>query len=457
MEAAQGDLLLENAAVVVSLDAGGPALQRDASILVRGGRIARIGPAQALAGSARTVIDARDRILVPGLVNTHHHFFQTLTRCLPGAQNLGLFDWLRAHYPVWSRIDPPALRSAARIAVAELLLSGCTTSVDHGYFWPNGCRLDDVIGAVAELGLRLHACRGAMSLGVSRGGLPPDAAVEADDAILADCERVIARFHDPAPGAMTRIALAPCSPYSVTPALMRETAALARRHGLGLHTHLAESREERDYCRRALGMTPVTYAESLDWLGRDVWFAHGIHIDPTERVRLGSHHCGVAHCPSSNMRLGTGIAPVRALRAAGARVGLGVDGAASNDSSHLLLEARQALLLQRAGGGAGALSPAEALHLATQGGAAVLGRDDIGRLAPGVAADIAGFRLDDPALAGGAVHDPLAALTLCPPPRADLVVVNGVPRVRDGALLDIDVAALVREHDAHARRLVTDA
>lgn len=443
-------LLLHRAAAVATFDDANRVLP-DASVLMRDGRIAAIGPAAEAGQRADSVVDVRDRVLVPGFVNTHHHFFQTLTRCLPAAQGLGLPDWLQAQYPRWARIDPPALRAAVQATAAELLLCGCTTSVDHGYFWPNGCRVDDVIAAVAPLGLRLHACRGAVSLGASRGGLPPDDAVENDDAILADCERVLARYHDPAPGAMVRIALAPCSPYSVTPALMRETATLARRHGVGLHTHLAESREEREFCRRELGVTPAGYAESLGWVGRDVWFAHGIHFDSTERLRLGHHGCGIAHCPGSNMRLATGIAPLKALREAGLRLGLGTDGAASNDASNVLAEARQALLLQRAASGAGALAPAEALSLATRGGAEVLGREDIGRLVPGLAADIAGFRLDEVALAGA--HDPLAALVLCTPARADLVVVNGVPRVRDGALVDADERELARELHRHARRV----
>ncbi|PWG63687.1 8-oxoguanine deaminase [Sediminicurvatus halobius] len=447
-------LLLRDAGAALVDTGNGPQLQRDISLLLRDGWIERIGPAAELAGHAAATIDVSRHVLVPGLINTHHHFFQTLTRCWPAAQSLGLFDWLRAQYPLWSRIDPPALHAAARVTAMELLLSGCTTSVDHGYFWPNGCRVDDVIEAVAPLGLRLHACRGAISLGASRGGLPPDEAVEEDDAIIADCERVLARYHDPAPGAMLRIALAPCSPYSVTPALMRSTAALARRHGVGLHTHLAESREERDFCRRALGTTPAGYAESLEWVGADVWFAHGIHLDATERLRLGHHGCGIAHCPCSNMRLGTGIAPVRALREAGLTVGIGTDGAASNDSSHLLQEARQALLLQRAGGGAGALTPAEALELATRGGAAVLGRPELGRLAAGCVGDIAAFRLDDPAFAGGAVHDPLAALVLSPPPRADLVLVHGMPRVRDGRLTGADPRDAVAALNGCVRRLM---
>jgi 8-oxoguanine deaminase len=403
--------------------------------------------------TADQVIDARDMILLPGLVNTHHHFTQTLTRNVPGTQDAVLFDWLRTLYPIWAGLTPEAVYVSSKIAMAELMLSGCTTSSDHTYLWPNGATLDDQIRAAQELGFRFHAARGSMSVGESQGGLPPDRVVEAEDAILRDSRRVIEQYHDPAPGAMIRIVLAPCSPFSVSPDLMRESLALARAYGVHSHTHLAETLDEERYCLATFGRRPVELAEDLGWVGPDVWHAHVVHPSGAEAERLGRTRTGVAHCPSSNMRLASGIAPVRALAAAGARVGLGVDGSASNDSSHLLAEARQALLLQRVGGDPAALTAREALRLATRGGAATLGRDDIGALAPGMAADFIGFRLDTLDLAGGAVHDPLAALLFCRPPNVALSVIDGRVRVRDGALVDVDLPPLIARHNAIARAL----
>ncbi|HEY6539642.1 MAG TPA: 8-oxoguanine deaminase, partial [Ktedonobacteraceae bacterium] len=340
-----------------------------------------------------------------------------------------------------------AIAVSTKIALAELMLSGCTTSSDHTYMWPNGSRLDDQIAAAIEMGARFHAARGSMSVGESKGGLPPDAVVEDEDAILRDSQRVIESYHDVNRYAMLRIVLAPCSPFSVSPTLMRESIRLARSYGVHSHTHLAETLDEAAYCTAEFGRTPVELAEDLEWVGPDVWHAHMVHPGAEEITRLGRTQTGVAHCPSSNMRLASGIAPIRRLWEAGARVGLGVDGSASNDSSHLLAEARQALLLQRVTGNPAALTAKEALWLATRGGAATLGRDDIGYLAPGMAADFIGYRLDTLDLAGGAVHDPLASLVFCHPPKVDLSVINGRVRVQDGQLVDVDLPVLIERHN----------
>jgi cytosine/adenosine deaminase-related metal-dependent hydrolase len=428
----------------------------DGAILLRDNVVEAVGPTSQLTAQADEVVDARGLVLLPGLVCTHHHFFQTLTRNVPEAQEAELFDWLVAHYPIWARLTPEAMRVSTEVAIAELLLSGCTTAADHGYVWPNGARVDDQIVVARELGLRFHASRGSMSRGRSQGGLPPDEAVEDEAAILRDSERVIAEHHDPARYAMTRIVLAPCSPFSVTPELMRATAELARKHeNVHLHTHLCETVDEEKYCVEEYGRRPVDFAESVGWTGPDVWFAHAIFMAREEFVRLGARRTGVAHCPTSNMRLGSGIAPVLAQRDAGMRVGIGVDGSASNDSSHMLDEARHAMLLQRVAHGASAMTAREALRLATRGGAEVLGRDDIGSLAPGMAADLIGVRVDGLATAGGSVHDPLASLVFCRIPNVDLNIVNGRIRVRDGRLIDIDVPSLVARHERAARALLS--
>ena len=428
----------------------------DGAVLLRDNVVEAVGPTSQLTAQADEVVDARGLVLLPGLVCTHHHFFQTLTRNVPEAQDAELFDWLVAHYPIWARLTPEAVRVSTEVAIAELLLSGCTTASDHGYVWPNGARVDDQIVVARELGLRFHASRGSMSRGRSQGGLPPDEAVEDEAAILRDSERVIAEHHDPARYAMTRIVLAPCSPFSVTPELMRATSELARKHdGVHLHTHLCETVDEEKYCVEQYGRRPVDFAESVGWTGPDVWFAHAIFMARDEFVRLGARRTGVAHCPTSNMRLGSGIASVLAQRDAGMRVGLGVDGSASNDSSHMLDEARHAMLLQRVAHGASAMTAREALRLATRGGAEVLGRDDIGALAPGMAADLIGVRVDGLATAGGSVHDPLASLVFCRIPNVDLNIVNGDIRVRDGRLIDIDVPSLVARHERAARALLS--
>jgi len=445
--------LIRNAAVIATFD-DNDTLLHNASIRIRDNRIDAIGSADEVTGPADEVIDASGHILIPGLVNTHHHFYQTLTRNLPAGQDSNLFNWLVAHYPIWARMDAHAIDSSTRVAIAELMLSGCTTAADHTYVWPNDARVDQQIHAAAEMGMRFHASRGAMSVGESQGGLPPDHAVENEDFILADSQRVIETYHDAEHGAMTRIVLAPCSPFSVSTDLMRETAKLARHYGVHMHTHLAETLDEDHYCREQFGQTPVEYAEANDWVGEDVWFAHMVHPHAAEVDRLGRHHCGVAHCPSSNMRLASGVAPVLALQQAGARVGLGVDGSASNDCSHMLGEARQAMLLQRLHNGPHALSARDTLRLATRGGAEVLGRNDIGHLTPGMAADIVGYRLDTLPLAGGAVHDPLAALVFCLPPRVDLSIINGHLRVHRGELLGVDLNAIVQRHNAIATQLV---
>ncbi|HKP52841.1 MAG TPA: 8-oxoguanine deaminase [Chloroflexia bacterium] len=446
-------LLLKHATLLVTMDDAGTLLE-DGGIYVVDNAIRQVGSTSELPQNADIVIDARGMVVLPGLVNTHHHFYQTLTRNLPAAQNANLFTWLVTHYPIWAGLTPEAIYVSSKIAMAELVLSGCTTTSDHTYIWPNGSRLDDQVRAAQEMGMRFHAARGSMSVGESGGGLPPDSVVEDEDAILRDSRRVIEEYHDPARYAMLRVVLAPCSPFSVSPDLMRESLSLARSYGVHSHTHLAETLDEEAYCVETFGRTPVELAEELGWVGIDVWHAHMVHPSASEVERLGRTHTGVAHCPSSNMRLASGIAPVRRLVGAGARVGLGVDGSASNDGSHLLAEARMAMLLQRVGGDPTAMSAPQALHLATRGGAEVLGRDDIGYLAPGMAADFVGYRLDTVGMAGGAVHDPLAALIFCQPPNVDLSVINGKVRVQEGRLVDVDLPPLIERHNAIAAALV---
>ncbi len=445
--------MFRNATLVATFDAD----ERELAggwILVDGRTIAALGDSRDAEPAADRIVDARDMVLLPGFVSTHHHFYQTLTRAVPAAQNAELFDWLVALYPIWARMDPAALRSATAVACAELLLSGCTTASDHTYMWPNGCSIDDQIAVAAEIGMRFHASRGSMSIGRSKGGLPPDSCVEDEPAILADTQRAIERHHDAERYAMTRIVVAPCSPFSVSADLMRESAKLARAYGVHMHTHLAETLDEERYCLEHYGCRPVELAERLDWVGADVWHAHMVHPSAHEVARLGATRTGVAHCATSNMRLGSGIAPIVALGAAGARVGLGVDGSASNDSSHMLEEIRHAMLLQRVGRSGAPLGAREVLRVATRGGAAVLGRDAIGALAPGMAADIVGFRLDTLGLAGGAVHDPLAALVFARAGNVDLAIVNGERVIEGGAFVRLDVERLVAAHNEHARALV---
>ncbi|MFO0876181.1 MAG: 8-oxoguanine deaminase [Gemmataceae bacterium] len=413
---------------------------------------------------ADEVLDLRGQLVLPGLVNTHHHLYQTLFRVVPGAEDGNVFNWLITLYPLWARMTPEALKTAVQTGLAELVLSGCTTAFDQGYVFPNGCKVDDEIEVAQAMGVRFHASRGSMSLGRSRGGLPPDSCVEKEEAILKDSRRVIERFHDPKPGAMTRIVLAPCSPFSVTADLMRESAKLARSHKLVyLHTHLAESLDEERYTTKNFGVRPVGLMEKYDWLGKDVWFAHSIHINDREIGTFARTGCGVAHCPSSNMRLASGIAPVWKYRQAGVKVGLGVDGSASNDSSHLLAEARMAMLLGRTllaqtPGGPPAekkywLTAREVLEMATRGGAAVLGRDDIGSLEPGKCADFFSIKLDRIDFAGG-LHDPVAASIFCAPARADYTVIDGRVIVKEGVVTTLDLPVLIEKQNRIARALI---
>jgi cytosine/adenosine deaminase-related metal-dependent hydrolase len=447
-------LLLRHADVLVTMD-GDRRRIPDGGLWAEDGVIRQVGRTEDLPARADQVLDARGMVVIPGLVNTHHHLYQTLTRALPEVEAAGLFTWLRNLYLVWAELTPEAVYVSAKVGLAELLLSGCTATTDHLYLFPNGVRLDDEILAAQELGVRFHPCRGSMSLGRSRGGLPPDEVVEDEEAVLRDWERVVDAFHDPQPYAMCRIAVAPCSPFSVTPDLMREAAAWARSKGVLLHTHVAETLDEERFCVDRFGMRPVAYMERLGWVGPDVWYAHAVHLNADEVRLMAETGTGVAHCPSSNMRLGSGIAPVVEMRRAGVRVGLAVDGSASNDASHMLAEARQALLLQRVRHGAEALRAEEALEMATVGGARVLGRDDIGSLEPGKAADFAGFRLDTLDYAGA--HDPVSALLLCQPQRAALVVVNGKVRVWNGEVVGLDLGALVARHNAIAQEMVARA
>jgi cytosine/adenosine deaminase-related metal-dependent hydrolase len=392
--------------------------------------------------------------VVPGLINTHHHMYQTLTRAVRPAQDSELFGWLQALYPIWARLTPEMLHTSTQLAMAELLLSGCTTSSDHLYLFPQGCTLDDTLHAAAEVGMRFHAARGAMSVGVSQGGLPPDEVVESEEAILRDTERLISRFHDPARFALQRIVVAPCSPFSVSTGLMRDAALLARRHGVHLHTHLAENDNDIAYTREKFNCTPAEYAEQLGWLGPDVWHAHCVKLDDAGIALFAKTGTGVAHCPGSNMRLGSGAAPIRAMRDAGVPVALAVDGSASNDSGHLLAEARLGLLLQRVSRSATAMSAREMLEIATLGGARVLGRSDIGALVPGMACDLIGVGLDEPGLAG-ADDDPVAALLLCQVARVALNVVQGRTLVKGGQLVTLDERAVVARQRQLSKRLVS--
>jgi cytosine/adenosine deaminase-related metal-dependent hydrolase len=445
-------LLVRHADVLVTMDDARREIP-DGGLFVRGNRIEQVGTTADLPPSADEVIDLRGHVLLPGLVNTHHHMFQTLTRAVPAAQDAELFGWLKALYPIWARLTPDAIRVSALTAMAELMLSGCTTSSDHLYTFPNGCRLDDTIDAARQIGLRFHAMRGAMSLGESRGGLPPDALVEDEDAILRDARRVIEAHHDPARFAMVRVGVAPCSPFSVSESLMREAALLARSCGVRLHTHLAESANDVAFSREKYDRTPSEYAEALGWTGPDVWHAHCVQLDAPGIALFARTGTGVAHCPCSNMRLGSGIAPVRRMRDAGVAVGLGVDGSASNDGSQMLAEARQALLLARLSGDPAALSARDALEMVTRGGATVLGRDDIGHLAPGMAADFVAFAVDDLRHAG-AMHDPVAALVFCGAGDVGTAVIDGRVVVREGHLTTLDLGTHVEAHNRIALRLL---
>jgi cytosine/adenosine deaminase-related metal-dependent hydrolase len=432
------DLVIKNADVVVTMDATRSEYDRT-DIHIRDGVILAVG--QGLWAAGGEVIDARGCVVTPGLVNTHHHLYQTLTRAVPGGQDAFLFGWLKTLYPIWSRFGPEEMFVSAQVGLAELALSGCTMTSDHLYLYPNGSRLDDTIAAASEVGVRFHPTRGAMSIGESAGGLPPDNLVEREPAILDDMIRVVDRFHDPRPGAMVRVGLAPCSPFSVSRELMRDTALLARDKGVMLHTHLAENDEDIAYSLAQFGCRPGQYAEDLGWTGVDVWNAHCVKLDSSEIELFARSLTGVSHCPCSNCRLGSGIAPVRAMRDAGVKVGLGVDGSASNDAGNLIAEARMALLLQRVARGADAMSAREALEIATLGGARVLGRDDVGSIEVGKRADLAVWDVSGIEAAGS--WDPVAALVLCGLTRVRDLIVEGRKVVRDGQMMTLDLPRLL--------------
>ena len=447
---ASSTLLLKNVRLLCTMDAAAShqvtgAEITDGGVFARDGIIEKIGKSRELPRHADTIIDLSGHIVIPGMVNTHHHLFQNLTRVVPAAQNAPLFGWLQTLYPIWRHLGPDHIYWSTALGLAELALSGCTTSSDHLYIFPNGSRLDDSLAAAKAIGVRFHGTRGSMSIGESQGGLPPDYLTESEAVILADCQRLVETHHDPGRYAMTRVALAPCSPFSVSMDLMRETAKMARSYGVGLHTHLAENSEDIDYSLASFGMRPGDYAEAVGWVGADVWHAHCVQLDAAEINLFARTGTGVAHCPCSNMRLASGIAPVRQMLDAGVKVGLGVDGSASNDSGHMLNEARQAMLLQRVMQGGDAMSARESLAVATRGGAAVLGRDDIGVLAPGYAADIVAFDCRGIDFAGAA-WDPLAALVFCGPGKAAYTIINGRVVVADGKLQTMDTTALLRNH-----------
>lgn len=455
-------LLIKNAQLLVTMDDH----RREISgggLFIRDGFIEQVGSSSELPATADEVMDLSGHIVLPGLINTHHHFYQTLTRAVPAAQNANLFNWLKTLYPIWARMNPEDIRLSTQTALAELALSGCTTASDHLYLFPNGSKLDDEIEAAAAVGIRLQASRGSMSLGQSKGGLPPDSVVDSEENILIDSERLIKKYHDAKPGAMVQIVLAPCSPFSVTSSLMKQSADLARRYGVHLHTHLAETQDEEQFCLQQFGYRPVAYMQSVDWVGQDVWFAHSVHVSKDEIEVYAHEGCGVAHCPSSNMRLASGIAPLREFMKAGVKVGLGVDGSASNDGSHLLAEARQAMLLARlraglegaslSSTGGEILTARQALELATLGGAAVLGRKDIGSLETGKCADFVAINLNRLDYAG-ALHDPLAAVIFCQPQSVDLNVVHGKTVVKNGKLLGLDLPTHIEKHNRAARRLL---
>ena len=442
------DILIRNALRVVTMNDARDEVP-NGDVLVRGGVIVATG--QGLSAPDAEVVEAHGCVVTPGLVNTHHHLYQTLTRAVPGGQDALLFGWLRTLYPIWAGFGPEEMRVSALAGLAELALSGCTLTSDHLYLFPNGARLDDTIEAAREIGLRFHPTRGAMSIGESAGGLPPDRLVETEAVILKDMERVVDAFHDPSDGAMVRVGLAPCSPFSVSRELMRDTALLAREKGVMLHTHLAENDEDVAYSQAQFGCRPGQYAEELGWTGDDVWHAHCVKLDAGEIDLFARTRTGVAHCPCSNCRLGSGIAPVRAMRDAGVKVGLGVDGSASNDAGNLAAEARQALLLQRVANGADAMSAREALEIATLGGARVLGRTDCGTLETGKRADIAIWDVSGIEAAGA--WDPVAALVLCGPQRVRDLFVEGRRVVADGRIATLDLPRVIELQNRLASRL----
>lgn len=456
-------LLVRNASLLATFDDQKSEIV-DGGLFIRDGFIEQVGPTSELASSADEVLNLEGYVVLPGLINTHHHFYQTLTRAVPAAQDANLFNWLVTLYPIWARMQPEDIYISTITALAELALSGCTTASDHLYIFPNGSRLDDQIQAGLDIGVRLHASRGSMSRGESQGGLPPDSVVEEEDFILKDSQRLIEQYHDPNPGSMTQVVLAPCSPFSITGDLMMASASLAREYGVQLHTHLAETEDEEQFCIELFDHRPVAYMEQVNWIGSDVWFAHSVHVNDDEIAQYASTGCGVAHCPSSNMRLASGIAPILKMLTAGVKVGLGVDGSASNDGSHMLGEVRQAMLLSRLGAsleGASLssedaspmMSARQALSIATRGSAAVLGRNDIGSLEVGKCGDFFAVNLEQLNFSG-ALHDPLAALVFCTPVTADYTVVGGKFIVKEGHLETVDLQSHIQKHNDRARRLL---
>lgn len=448
-------LLLKNATVVATMNDQREEIANGA-VFIRGNRIEAIGPTDTLPEAADEVIDLTGHVLMPGLINTHHHMFQTLTRALPAAQNAELFDWLSALFPVWANITPEMMTVATQTAMAELILSGCTTAADHAYFYVNGGRMEDNIAAATSIGMRYHGVRGAITLGQSDGGLPPDRVVEKDEAaVLRDMQRVIETHNDYSDDAMLRMAVGPSSPFTVTPDLMRETARLARATGVGMHTHTAENSKDLAFSQERYGMTPAQFAEEHEWVGDGVWHAHCVHLDDYGIRLFGSTGTGVAHCPCSNMRLASGIAPIRKMMDAGVKVGLGVDGSASNDGNDLIGEARQAMLVARVRHeDPTAMSAREALWLATRGGADVLNRSDaLGQLAPGYCADLVAWRLDDIGFAGG-LADPLATLLFSAPRRVAYSLINGKVVVREGQLTTLELPLLVERHNRLSLQLI---
>ena len=464
-------LLIHNAHTIATLNDAGQEL-RNASILVRDNCIEAIGPTQDLPLTADRVIDAQHFVVIPGMVNTHHHMSQSLTRAIPAVQNAELFSWLTGLYPIWAGLQPDMIYASTQTAMAELLMSGCTTSSDHLYIYPNGVKLDDCIAAAREIGMRFVATRGSMSVGQSKGGLPPDRVVEQEDAILKDTQRLIEKFHDASHGAMTQVAVAPCSPFSVSQDLMRLSAEMARHYGVRLHTHLAENDHDIAYSLEKFNRTPAQYAEDLGWLGHDVWHAHCVKLDDEGISLFAATRTGIAHCPCSNMRLASGIAPIRKMIEAGVPVGLGVDGSASNDAAHMVNEARQAMLLARLRKSLEApqqnadgkiifgcdtapmeMTARDALRLATRGGAEVLGRKDIGQLSAGFCADMALFDLRSLSFAGGAVHDAIGSLMLCASAPAAYTIVNGRVVVSEGQLATVDLGNVIERHNKFAIQL----
>ncbi|MEO0541470.1 MAG: 8-oxoguanine deaminase [Cyanobacteria bacterium P01_A01_bin.105] len=449
-------LLIKHSHTLVTMDDQRQEI-RDGGLFIQDNIIQQVGPTDTLPATADEVLDFQGRYLVlPGLVNTHHHFYQTLTRAVPAAQNCDLFTWLQTLYPIWANLTSEAIHASAQMAAAELMLSGCTTASDHLYVFPNNCTLDDEIRGIQEIGLRFHASRGSMSVGESQGGLPPDSLVEPEAHILKDSQRLIETYHDNRRHSMLRLVLAPCSPFSVSPDLMRESAALARTYpGVRLHTHLAENKSDVAYSLEKFGLPPGDYAASLGWLGEDVWHAHCVQLNDDAIQKFAQTRTGVAHCPCSNLRLASGIAPIRKMLTAGVAVSIGVDGAASNDATHLLQEARTAFLLARVREqSAAAMTARETLELATRGGAKVLGRDDIGHLAPGMSADFIAFNLDTPAFVGSH-HDAVAALIFCQPLTVDYSFINGKKVIDQGRLVTVEMETLVETCNQLATAMVS--